>query len=131
MPANTDSGRRLWPRHPRLLHFLVAFGVAFPQTIVVASLGKLGASEGTSMVLDCVVYFLIGIAVGAIWCESLEGALTGWLGYSTGQFAGSVVFGVWNWFIVYALVSAIMALAPAAGELVGGAGRRVLRRRTK
>jgi hypothetical protein len=131
MPANTDSGRRLWPRHPRLLHLLVAFGVAFPRAIVVASLGKPGASEGTSMLLNCVVYFVIGIAVGAIWCESLEGALTGWLGYSAGQFAGSMVFGAWNWFIVYALVSGIMAVAPAAGELVAGAGRRVLRRRTK
>jgi hypothetical protein len=121
---------RFWPCHPRLLHFVVAAVVAFPRVFVAALIDKWRLSDGPSMVLEGAVYFVIGIAVGVMLYPSIEGAVTAWLGYWLGQFAGYMVFGAWNWFLAYALASAILAWLPAGGDLIGSKVRGAMRRRT-
>jgi hypothetical protein len=128
---DTAADQRLWRQHRRLVHFLVAFGVAFPRVLAGPYLHrKVGASDGVSMVLECLAYFMLGTVIGAIWYVSREDTLTAWLGYSSGQFVGCMVLGTWNWFIVYTVASMVMALIPATGDLVGGTGRKLIQRAT-
>jgi hypothetical protein len=91
---------------------------------------RLGVQAGIGFLLQCDLFFLGGLAVGAFCYESTEGAFVGavigWLGYSMGQFAALMVFGAWNWFFVYALGPATIAMIPATADLLGGAGRKLI-----